>query len=67
MSPIYALATAILPLPAPAKNLAIIAIDILSERPNTMKNIEFEIKPKIIIGRRPCTSLREPRIGVNIN
>ena len=67
MSPIYALATAILPLPAPDKNLAIIAIVILSERPKTMKNIELDIKPKINIGRRPYLSLNAPRIGVKIN
>ena len=67
MSPIYARATAILPLPAPARKRAITAIVRLPERPKTVKNTVLESKPNISIGLRPILSLNEPRIGVNMN
>ena len=67
ISPIYALATAIFPFPAPDKKRAIIAISRLFESPKTIKKIEFEIKPNISIGLLPNLSLKVPKIGVNMN
>ena len=67
ISPIYALATAMLPLPAPARKRAITAIVRLPDSPKTVKKIVLEIKPNIRIGLRPILSLNDPRIGVKMN
>ena len=53
ISPIYARATAIFPLPAPAKKRAAKAIYRLCESPKIIKNIELETNPKIITGLLP--------------
>ena len=67
ISPIYARATAIFPLPAPDKNLAIMAISRLFDSPKTMKKTELDTRPNMITGLLPIRSLSDPRIGVKRN
>ncbi len=67
ISPMYALATAIFPFPAPDRNLAIMAISRLFESPKTMKKTEFDTRPNMITGLLPSLSLSDPRMGVNRN
>ncbi len=66
-SPIYALATAILPLNTPARNLAISAIRSVLARPNIVKNTVFPTSPIINTGLLPILSEIEPHIGENKN
>ena len=63
----YALVTAILPFPAPARKRTTTAIQSAEARPKEIRKIVFEISPNISIGRRPTLSESEPRIGVNRN
>ena len=67
ISPMYALATAMFPFPAPARNRAIMAMARLPDRPKTMKKREFAARPNIRTGLLPMRSEIDPRIGVEMN
>ena len=67
ISPMYALATAMLPLPAPARNRAIMTMARLPDRPKMMKKREFAAIPNIRTGLLPIRSEIDPRIGVEMN
>ena len=67
ISPMYALATAILALNAPAKNLATRAIIRLVDIPNNVKKMVLPTKPINRIGFLPNRSDNEPQNGENKN
>ena len=66
-SPMYALATAKLPLNTPAMNLAVNAMNNVLANPNMVKNTVFPIRPTIKTGLRPIRSDTEPQNGENRN
>ena len=67
ISPMKAFATAILALKAPARNLAVNAIQRDEESPNIVKKTVFPTNPVINTGLRPIRSERAPQNGEKRN